>query len=722
MSFHTYRINEIYSSADGLVQFVEIEEAFSLNGQHRWLGHTLKVTQGNLVHSFPLSDLISSNTRDTTVLLATQGFADLGIVTPDFILPAGFLFTSGGTLNFAEGTSTVSYGQLPADGTHSLNASGVSAVATPRNFAGAHGSLPEPNHLPTGAVSITGDLLQGQVLSANTSMLADADGLGTLSLQWKAAGVAINGATASSFTLGESQVGKIITLTASYTDQRGTAESVTSSPSIAVLNVNDQPTGGVTISGTARQGQTLSAFNTVADLDGIPPSGAGSISYQWKADGATIAGATASTLVLAEAQVGKAITVTASYTDNHGTPESVPSLPSNPVENVNDVHTGGVSISGTLEQGRTLNASSTLVDADGLGTLSYQWKADGASIDGATTSTLVLAEAQVGKTISVSASYTDNHGTPESATSAPSVAVANVNDEPTGAVAVSGTPTLGQTLNASNTLVDADGPGTVSYQWSANDDLIVGATGSSFVMTDEEVGRIITVSASYTDGHGTHESVTGGFPKAVEVLAYSWKAHTLLSGVQVSGADHNGSSDANGLANLDGMTNTAPTLAASRAIQIGDEAGATASAVNLQDAIAILKMIVGLDVNAAGKPLSPYQALAADFDGSGTVGLSDAIGVLKHVVGLPSPDRPTWHFANEADLSVREQANAHPGAAPRIVADLGGSGPFHVGLVGYLSGDVDGSFGGGGTAHLDASYFDSLVLAHPGLNLSQFGL
>ena len=155
------------------------------------------------------------------------------------------------------------------------------------------------------------------------------------------------------------------------------------------------------------------------------------------------------------------------------------------------------------------------------------------------------------------------------------------------------------------------------------------------------------------------------------------------------------------------------------------EGAATASAVNLQDAIAILKMIVGLEVNGANKPLSPYQALAADFDGNGTVGLTDAIGVLKHVVGLPSPE-PAWHFANEADTSVPARANLSPGLPPAINADIGPNSPVHIGLVGYLSGDVDGSFAGAaGAADLDltqGSYFQALVAAVPGLSLAQFGV
>ena len=83
--------------------------------------------------------------------------------------------------------------------------------------------------------------------------------MGTISYQWKSDGVNISGATSTSFTLTQAQVGKAISAKASYTDQQGTAESVTSSATAAVGNINDAPTGGVTITGTATQGQVLTA-------------------------------------------------------------------------------------------------------------------------------------------------------------------------------------------------------------------------------------------------------------------------------------------------------------------------------------------------------------------------------------------------------------------------------------------------------------------------------
>lgn len=96
-----------------------------------------------------------------------------------------------------------------------------------------------------------------------------------------------------------------------------------------VTAVNDAPTGTVTIAGTATKGQTLTATNTLADADGL-----GTISYQWKADGAVISGTHGNTLVLAGAQVGKVITVVAGYTDGQGFNEAVPSDPTAAVTNL----------------------------------------------------------------------------------------------------------------------------------------------------------------------------------------------------------------------------------------------------------------------------------------------------------------------------------------------------------------------------------------------------
>ena len=202
---------------------------------------------------------------------------------------------------------------------------------------------------------------------------------------------------------------------------------------VSVTNVNDAPTGSVTISGTAQENQVLTASNTLADADGL-----GTISYQWQRDGGDVAGATGTTYTLGDADVGHTINVVAKYTDGHGTAEAVASAATSSVTNVNDAPTGSVTISGTAQENQVLTASNTLADADGLGTISYQWQRDGGDVAGATGTTYTLGDADVGHTINVVAKYTDGQGTAEAVASVATSSVTNVNDAPTGSVTISG--------------------------------------------------------------------------------------------------------------------------------------------------------------------------------------------------------------------------------------------------------------------------------------------
>ena len=96
LSFHLYWINELYSSADASIQFIELSVG-NFDGESHWSGVSLTATRiSGLEHQFVFAtELPSSATANTTVLIATQGFADLGIVTPNYIVPSGFLFADG---------------------------------------------------------------------------------------------------------------------------------------------------------------------------------------------------------------------------------------------------------------------------------------------------------------------------------------------------------------------------------------------------------------------------------------------------------------------------------------------------------------------------------------------------------------------------------------------------------------------------------------------------
>jgi Ca2+-binding RTX toxin-like protein len=64
----------------------------------------------------------------------------------------------------------------------------------------------------------------------------------------------------------------------------------------------------------------------------------------------------------------------------------------------------------------------------------------------------------------------------------------------------------GQTLTASNTLADIDGLGAITYVWLSGAKVL--ATGGSYKVSAGDVGKKISVTASYTDGFGTNESVS----------------------------------------------------------------------------------------------------------------------------------------------------------------------------------------------------------------------
>ena len=93
----------------------------------------------------------------------------------------------------------------------------------------------------------------------------------------------------------------------------------------------------------------------------------------------------------------------------------------------NNPATGAPTISGTAKGGQTLTAdTSGITDADGLPNVSYgyQWLADDAEMEGATESTYTLTDAEVGKTIKIQVSFTDDASTEETITSAATGAVA----------------------------------------------------------------------------------------------------------------------------------------------------------------------------------------------------------------------------------------------------------------------------------------------------------
>ena len=90
------------------------------------------------------------------------------------------------------------------------------------------------NSEPTGEVTISGVVEQGQTLEANTATIADADGLSTFHFQWFRDGEPIRGAKNQSYTLGRSDVGSEIFAKVSYADGAGVDHALISAATAIV--------------------------------------------------------------------------------------------------------------------------------------------------------------------------------------------------------------------------------------------------------------------------------------------------------------------------------------------------------------------------------------------------------------------------------------------------------------------------------------------------------
>jgi Ca2+-binding RTX toxin-like protein len=265
------------------------------------------------------------------------------------------------------------------------------------------------NDAPTGAVSISGTVAQNQTLTASNT-LADADGLGTINYLWLKEGIEIKGATKTTYTLTQTDVGKTITVKASYIDSLGYSESMSSSATAIVADANDAPTGTVKITGTAIKGNTLIASNDLTDLDGL-----GTISYQWLNNGAAILDANQSTYKLTQADTGQNISVNANYVDLQNTPERVFSSKIHVASNA--LPTGTITIKGLATWGTTLSVTSAIKDADGLGKLSYSWQNSSRELSSSPTYTLV--EDDIDTQVWLTVHYTDKKGNIEEVASKP---------------------------------------------------------------------------------------------------------------------------------------------------------------------------------------------------------------------------------------------------------------------------------------------------------------
>ena len=424
------------------------------------------------------------------------------------------------------------------------------------------------NSPATGAPTIIGTAQVGEALTVDTSGIADADGLTsvTYSYQWLADDAEIAGATSLTYTLADTDEGKAIKAKVSFTDDVDNEETLTSAatPVVAVVPVHAKsapdlevgtpwvahrrplplPAGSrftlsirVTNAGDGASEATRlryyrSTDSTITSSDTEQGSeSVGALAAAGRSDhaGGMTAPSEAGTYYYGACV--DSVTNESDTTDNCSSAhllimsEPAPDLVVIGIDASDNIVTGGsfqVGVTVT-NQGAAQSAETTL-----------RWKqlVDGTTTEIGTVAQRALTRPQSSfKTIWLTApstpgtssywacvdSVAGEYDTTNNCSG--SVTVTVTNNLATGAPTISGTSQVGQTLTADTSgIADADGlaNATFSYQWlSSRDTEIGGATSSTYTLQASEESKAITVQVSFTDDAGNQETLTSAATAAV---------------------------------------------------------------------------------------------------------------------------------------------------------------------------------------------------------------
>ena len=406
---------------------------------------------------------------------------------------------------------------------------------------------------------IHGTAQVGRTLTAETSGIPDEDRRDKvdLSYQWLADDKDIEGATDSTYEITERDEGKAIKVRVTFTDNVGKEETLTSAATAPVkpAQSNEPATGLPTINGTAQVGETLTADTSgISDADGMTNA---VFRYQWtRWDSDTdedIEGATDSTYEVSDEDEGKTIRLRVSFSDDRGNDEALTSAATGAVA-ARPAQLTATFPASPFQSSRHKGDDDRpqVIVAFNLPVQSFDKTTRSVSLTGATVSSLVRHEEDglenawvffldpegnddvvftlvAGQSCDVGGICTgEGEMLSEGGTTTlpgpdeedkPDNTDSNEPDSPaTGLPTINGTAQVGETLTANTSgVADADGLSSVQYeyQWLADDAEIVGATGSTYTLTDSEESKTVKVQVSFTDDAGHDETLTSAATDAV---------------------------------------------------------------------------------------------------------------------------------------------------------------------------------------------------------------
>src|SRR5262245_8401973 len=149
---HLWRFTEVFSNADGTIQFIEMQECCGSDAEIQMA--STSITSNAATYNFPNN--LPGPTAHRWIVIATQGYAQLpGAPAPDYVMPDRFFNPAGDTLRYRGVTDMIQFaaGELPTNGISSLQRdlqTGMTTVGVnnPINFAGQTGTINAATAVP----------------------------------------------------------------------------------------------------------------------------------------------------------------------------------------------------------------------------------------------------------------------------------------------------------------------------------------------------------------------------------------------------------------------------------------------------------------------------------------------------------------------------------------------------------------------------------------------
>ena len=451
---------------------------------------------------------------------------------------------------------------------------------------------PLSNAPAEGEPQINGIPEVGQTLSADTTAIADADGLenAVFQYQWLAEDADISGANGATYTVVSGDVGQAIRVRVTFTDDAGHEETLTSAPTVvtAGLQLQSATVDGailtLTYSEVLDTGVTLGTTPFAVSVNGSSRSligvGVGESNVLLFLSSAVEAGDTVTVDYtppdgpdfIRDSRGRKAASFSGqAVTNDTASPPLTASAHDAPAShNGQDAFTFELRFSEDPEPDFSYTSVRDHVFTVTGGTVTYVRRLEpGKNVRWEITVTPGSSDAvaiSLNATTDCSAQgaiCTEDGGKLSGGlllvVPGPN-ARATPNTPATGVPTITGTARVGETLTADTTgISDDDGlnNATFAYQWLADDAEIDSATASSYTLVASDAGKAIKVRVSFNDDAGNDEELTSAATGAVAAAPPTPNTPatglpTITGAVQVGGtltAGATGISDADGLDN-----------------------------------------------------------------------------------------------------------------------------------------------------------------------------